>query len=156
MSGIERELDFFRTRPSIQPVIHHAATATNEDGYCFDHQYRILRAARPRAKALLTAVISRLRTCRSFHELHTVIGELLSPVSGLGELYIYDTALRIGAYLGLAPEFVYLHAGTRQGARALGLGFGRAYLQMHELPGPLQALRADEVESFLCIYKALL
>ena len=105
---------------------------------------------------ILTKATSRLTACKSFHELHTVIGELLSPISGLGELYIYDTAVRIGAYLGLAPEFVYLHAGTRKGARALGLGRGRAYLEIRELPGPLQALSADEAESFLCIFRALL
>lgn len=74
----------------------------------------------------------------------------------VGELYVYDAALRLGAHLGLAPTFVYLHAGTRLGARALGLGQGRAYLEMHELPLPLQALSPDEVESFLCIYKAFL
>src|SRR6266853_1674173 len=45
---------------------------------------------------------------------------------------------------------------TRLGARALGLGRGRAYLEMHELPLPLQGLSPDEVESFFCIYKGFL
>jgi len=156
LKGIERELEFFRTRPSIEVAIRHAATATDEDGYCFDHQFRILRAARLQAAAILTSAKSRFRACASFHELHTLLSDLLSPVPGLGELYVYDTALRLGTYVGLAPDFVYLHAGTREGARALGLGRGRAYLELHDLPGPLRALSVDEVESFFCFYKALL
>jgi hypothetical protein len=153
---IEEELNFFRTQPSLELAIHHAATATDGDGRCFNHQFRIRRVARPHARAVLAEVSRQLRACRSFHELHTLIGQLLAPVAGLGELYVYDAALRIGAYLKLVPDFVYLHAGTREGAGVLGLGSGRAYLEMQELPPALQTLSADEVESFLCIYKAQL
>ena len=156
MGGIEKELEFFRARHSIESAIHHAATATDEDGCCFDHQFRILRAARPQAEVALTLAKSRLKACKAFHELHTLMDDVLRPIFGLGDLYIYDAALRIGAFLGLSPEFVYLHAGTREGARALGLGRGRAYLEMRELPPPIRALSADEAESFICIYKALL
>ena len=39
----------------------------------------------------------------------------------LGELTVYDVAHRIGAYLQLEPDVVYLHRGTRIGARYLGL-----------------------------------
>lgn len=156
MRGIEEELEFFRTRPSFESVVYHAATATDEDGHCFDHQFRILRAARPQAETVLTAANSRLNACKAFHELHALMDNLLRPIFGLGELYIYDTALRIGAYLNLTPRFVYLHAGTREGARALGLGQNRAYLEVDELPAPIRVLSADEAESFLCIYKGLL
>jgi hypothetical protein len=38
------------------------------------------------------------------------------------EEVVYDIAHRIGAYLRREPEAVYLHAGTREGARALNLG----------------------------------
>ncbi|MEK7411500.1 MAG: hypothetical protein AAB327_09000, partial [Actinomycetota bacterium] len=37
----------------------------------------------------------------------------------LGPLYVYDTALRIGAKKGQMPKVVYLHAGTREGAKKL-------------------------------------
>ena len=39
----------------------------------------------------------------------------------MGELVVYDTALRIGARFGLEPEKVYVHRGTREGVRKLGL-----------------------------------
>ena len=57
------------------------------------------------------------------------------------------------AHLGLAPERVYLHAGTREGARALGLGRGRDALDLDELPGEFGSLTPAEAEDCLCIYK---
>lgn len=39
----------------------------------------------------------------------------------IGELAVYDISCRIGASLGLSPDCVYLHAGTREGERDFGL-----------------------------------
>ena len=47
------------------------------------------------------------------------------------------------------------HAGTREGAPALGLGRGRAYLEKRELPAPLQVLTPAEIEILLCLYKGV-
>jgi hypothetical protein len=134
-------------------AIHHVAMAVDGDERCFDHQCRINQSARRQAKAILTAAADKLKACTSFHELHALLVESLSPVWGLGELYIYDAALRLGAFLRHAPRFVYLHAGTRAGAKALGLDSKREYLEKRELPPSLRKLSADEIESFLCIYR---
>lgn len=74
-------------------------------------------------------------------------------VPGFGELAIYDTALRLAVRLSKLPTAVYLHAGTRKGAVALGLKVDRATIPMNELPIPLQKLEPDDAENFLCIYK---
>jgi hypothetical protein len=66
----------------------------------------------------LSGVVER---ARNFAELFEMIHTAVHPIPGLGELYVYDTALRIGAKLNLLPDKAYLHAGTRSGARALGL-----------------------------------
>jgi hypothetical protein len=73
--------------------------------------------------------------------------------NGLGSLYAYDTARRLGAKLGVEPQRVYLHAGTRKGAKALGLDYRQASLPVNDFPEPLRVLPADMLESFLCIYK---
>jgi hypothetical protein len=78
------------------------------------------------------------------------------PIKGLGELYAYDTAYFIGAHLDLTPEKVYLHAGTRKGAQALGFSGGLAYLMPSQLPVELHILTPYEMEDFLCIYKGFL
>jgi hypothetical protein len=79
-----------------------------------------------------------------------------SPIAGLGELTIYDISHRIGAYLGSMPTEIYLHAGTRKGAKALGLDTNRKSIPMTELPAPLQRLTAAQAEDVLCIYHKVL
>jgi len=139
---------------SMGRAIHHVAHAIDDQGICFSHQFRILRSARPVAAAILLENSPQLKACTSFHELHGFLESLLYPVYGLGEMYIYDAALRMGAFLNLSPEFIYLHRGTRDGARALRLNVrGRPYLEIRELPKELHCLSADDLESFLCAFK---
>ncbi len=74
-------------------------------------------------------------------------------MDGAGELYIYDVSLRIGSKLGLFPRKAFLHAGTRQGAKALGLNSQLPWLEMDSLPEWLRELQPYQVEDFLCCYK---
>lgn len=67
---------------------------------------------------------------------------------------VYHTALHIGAKLGLKPDKIYLHRGTRAGARKLGVNTRSATLSVDSLPTPLRVLDPREAEDFLCIYKA--
>lgn len=98
-----------------------------------------------------------LRACHSFKELHAIVSEC--AVSGFAVLCIYDTAVRLGAYLSsikpqsIKPQYVYLHAGTKVGAAELGLDVSRKFICLNELPEELQCLSADDIENFLCIYK---
>jgi len=99
------------------------------------------------------AIAEELNACRRFDELHSLIERTIHSIGGLRELYTYDMALRIGAFLVLAPEFVYLHRGTRAGARTLGLNAKLPYLTIDSLPAELRTLSPAEVEDFLCIYR---
>ena len=93
-----------------------------------------------------------IKRIKGFDELFVLIDNLLKSAKGVGELYIYDTSLRIGSYLGNLPEKVYLHSGTRTGARKIG--FKNKYvIEMSELPNEFQKLEPFEVEDILCIYK---
>lgn len=148
------ELEFFREMPSLALAIHHAALAIDRRKKRFSHQCRISLAPLRHAKALLDTSGSRLKACRSFQELYALLASLFAPVRGLGELYVYDTALRLGSFLKLSPEHIYLHAGTRAGARALGLDISEGFLRASALPKPVQSLQPHEIEDFLCIYNA--
>lgn len=91
----------------------------------------------------------------SFAALLEVVDRVVSPIRGAGELYVYDVAARVGLRLGLEPEEIYLHRGTREGAAALGIRVkGRKTISITELPEPLQVLSAAEAEDVLCIYKS--
>jgi hypothetical protein len=152
----KEELDWFRQQSSLDAAISVAALAINSSGKRFPHQYKIPRSAVPKGLVELLSARDQIEHCRSFHELLHVVRRILTPIRGLGELYVYDTALRIGAKLGHLPERVYLHRGTRVGARALGFDSTKSSLAISQLPSELHALDAHEIEDFLCIYKARL
>jgi hypothetical protein len=147
------ELEGFRCEPSIRAAVKRAALANNFDGKRFDHQRRIRQTAILKSCKALQSAIPELHRCRDFERLMRLIEGTLSQIDGIGNLYIYDTALRIGAKLELLPEMIYLHSGTRVGARRLGLNFKGRALGPHELPAALRALKPYEVEDILCIYK---
>jgi hypothetical protein len=96
---------------------------------------------------------AKIEECKTFDILFEVIQESVADISGIGELYIYDTAFRIGANLNLRPYKVYLHSGTRKGAQNLLLDYKAKFLELSQLPRELQKLQANEIEDILCIYK---
>jgi hypothetical protein len=69
-----------------------------------------------------------LQSAKTFEELHRVILNKIGDIQGIGELTVYDIAVRIGAELNLAPAVVFLHAGTRIGAKALGLDVSQKFI----------------------------
>ena len=97
---------------------------------------------------------SQVRSATSFEELIELVNGLIRPIDRIGELAVYDTALRIGARFGLEPEKVYVHSGTRDGARKLDSDLAnRETIEMDELPAPIRKLKPREAEDFLCVYQ---
>lgn len=149
-----RELRYFRDLPSLEAAITDAGLARRLDGERYrrySHQRRIPRDALEAATRRLYR--ANLGSARSFADLITRVSSAVRSVRGIGELYIYDTALRLGGHLRLLPREVYLHAGTRRGAQALGLDHRLESVSPHQLPAVLLRLRPHEVEDVLCIYK---
>jgi len=102
--------------------------AKTPSGKRFDHQKIIPNHVLNLAKKRLLTNLKRIQSTKEFNDLYNLLKELLSNIKGVGELYIYDTALRIGAYLGHEPDKIYLHAGTLQGAKKLGLNTRLGYI----------------------------
>lgn len=119
----------------------------------FPHQWRLTQDSLQNATDKLFDAIRRIQSCRSFDKLIEIVESTAGTVDGIGELYVYDTALRIGAHLRICPNEVFLHRGTRDGARALGLNVRRRSIPLAELPREFRKLPAREVEHILCIYK---
>jgi hypothetical protein len=146
-------LTWFKDRPSLSEVIRYAALAVDDSDNMFRHQYHLDKESLKKGRAIVLSASNTLTQCKSFDELFRLLETKLRPVKGLGELYVYDVALRIGAYLGLSPEKVYLHRGTRKGAKALGLNHKVDALDVESVPKELRQLAPHEIEDFLCIYK---
>jgi hypothetical protein len=152
--GALREKTFFESMPSLELAIYHAAFALDdrEPPMRYSHQRRIRMRPMKQAHHFLLQSRDRLAKVRSYEELHDFLRIAFSGIQGLGALYTYDTALRLGFFLKFAPKNVYLHAGTRQGARALGVR-NSDVVEVSDLPKELAALPPHEIENFLCIFK---
>jgi len=147
------ELNWFRQQPALREAIQFAALATNSIGKRYSHQRRLSRIILEQACDLLLANEKKIEQCKDFDQLDIFLDTLLAPIKGLGELYIYDTALRVGARLHLLPGKVYLHAGTRVGAQVLGFDGKAKVLEVSQLPKELRQLAPHEIEDVLCIFK---
>lgn len=147
------EVDWFRQQASLENAIHTAAFAINHEGKRYSHQYKIRREAMEEAYTELMKAIDEIRECETFDDLLNIVEKVAKPINGIGGLYCYDTAFRIGAYQNLFPQKVYLHCGTRNGARYLGWDYEARTLETSTLPAELQHLQPHEVEDILCIYR---
>jgi hypothetical protein len=151
-----RELRWFASQRGVDDAVSLSAMAEGPSGKRLSHQRRIPRRVLINARRRLLAQIPQLMTVSSFEQLHELVHSTVEPIRGLGELYVYDTALRIGAKLGLSPKVVYLHAGTRKGAKNLGFKPSRDTISIAALPRALRTLEPREIEDLLCIYKGSL
>ncbi len=152
-SDEDREMAWFRRQPTVAEAVRFAGLAQRPFGKRFNHQRRIPGSVIEAFSAALLAQLPRIEGARGFADLHNIVQEVGSSLNGIGELTIYDTALRIGAKLHLEPERVYLHTGTRAGAAFLGLGGGRKWIAVNELPSAFRRLTGRQAEDCLCIFR---
>lgn len=140
-------------QPNLRKAIEVAAQCIDEDNKRHPHQYRIPLKVLQATQEELLLLSGKIKKVQSFDELYNLINAL--DVYGLGELTRYDIATRIGAFLNLYPDRIYLHAGTRVGAKRLLGKIQKPYLIKTDLPTPFQAksLSCAEIEDILCIYK---
>lgn len=150
----ERKLSWHAQQPDLETAMDRAARATNSQGKRYKHQRRIDKDALPKAREALLASGEAIRECQSFDELHDLIeATVKKPIDGIGPLYVYDTTLRIGAYLGLMPTRVYLQCGAKEGAENLSLPTQGGTLSMEDVPQEFKSLHPHEIEDLLCIFK---
>jgi len=112
--------------------------AETPNGKRYSHQNRLTRTALKQVRHAL--VNTPLAECRNFAVLHLEVQRRIGRIPGIGELMVYDTALRIGAKRSLSPDVVYLHRGTREGARALGFRGNAGRIGVSAFPVELQGL----------------
>src|SRR5688572_6643302 len=118
--GARKEWAHYRDQPSLAAAIENAALCRHRDGKRHPHQTRILATSLAQANRKLHRDHARVKSCRSFDDLHRLVEDRIRPLHRVGPLTVYDIALRIGMFLGIKPKRVYLHRGTAEGARALG------------------------------------
>ena len=152
------EWRWFASAKNIKEAIARAVSSElNEDGnYMSSHQRRIGRAKLAKAAIYFGRMAEEYASATNFEQVYAITKSVSTPKElRIGELARYDFSTRVSAFLNLKPESVYLHAGTRTGARNLG------YLHENEIQKTeliqkhpeLETLSPDDIENLLCIFK---
>lgn len=136
-------------------AVIRAIRSKNKEGKHNNHQSKINGNVYGVFISHLTDIepLREMKRCKTFDQLHDYIADRVAGVKGIGPLFLYDVTTRIGAFLKLEPTSVYLHAGARQGAKALGLPWNQDRIEQDQLPRELRKIAPDMVEDFLCTYR---
>jgi hypothetical protein len=165
----DQVIEFCRTAPDLRTAIKRAVRSRDAGGKHHNHQSKVDITARMtfgnRIWGKRVTVYNIKRKPPQFtHLKFDLLHDLFDHIKpfGIGPVTVYDVAVRVGAYLDIEPHSVYLHAGVRQGLKALEaatLGqvhpdwFQQGKVPVHLMPGPLGHMKADDVEDILCTYR---
>ena len=144
------ELKYFGAQPNLRTTIRVAALAINEKGKRHARQRRIPGAMLEHFRRGLSRRLESLRSCKTFPELMEITEKVAAGVWKNSKLTVYDTTHRIGAYLGVEPDRIYLHAGTMESAKAVGLSAPLPFIFPSDLPKEFRRLKPCEIEDCLC------
>lgn len=178
-------VDFCKAAPDWLTAVKRAVASRRPNGKMHNHQSKVKEADRQRfgtrileatrwskphlysrsTVEVASAAIPRSKATRmaGFDDLHDLL-ERIRP-AGIGPVTTYDVAVRAGAWAGLVPESLYLHAGVLKGWQALApvppYGFKKAWAGVARVerklwPAEVRGWPADEFEDFLCTYREIL
>jgi len=149
-------MQFVVNQPDIEKAIKIAVNSRDETGKMNYHQSRVPREAYGKFGKALVNIKDKIEKSTDFDQLFTVIQTEGKKIHGVGELFIYDTAFRIGQKLKIYPDRIYLHRGTRIGVeRFMGRKIHNGYILKEQLKPPFDTcpLECWQLEDFFCIYK---
>ena len=154
----QKQVDFHvqltESQTSLTAAIEVAARAVDEAGKTHFHQRRISKEALEQFSVSLVSAEESIKNCTSFDEIYAVVSTFKSEE--INEITVFDTAFRIGKFLKIHPDKIYLSAGTRIGASfLLGDLEERTTILQEELPSPFQRkdITIQEIESILFEYR---
>jgi len=146
-----QELAFYANLANVDEVVEVAARFQAPNGKCQPRQCGIPRESKDEVAELLDTAA--LGSPSSFGELEEALRRCIGHVKGIGDMTIYDTALRVGAFLGLLPSEIYLHGAARDGAAMLGLDVGNRTVPVTVMPREFSVLEPWELEDCLALYR---
>lgn len=163
-SNRSKEVRFFQSQENLECAIIVSAGCRTYGGKKHPHQYRIPEnTLRKATNALLNKKDDLVKTA-NFEALYDRVSAIIRPIPKIGELTAYDVAFRLSLYLDRRPEeFVYLHAGARDGAKALArlglteLNFRQTKIErrfFEAIGKGFEDLFSDQIEDFLCHHKS--
>lgn len=153
---LKAEADYYGDPNQAPDAAVRRACLSVRDDALHDHQHRIGHKRMAAAAEFMEPHAGALTSAADFAELHDRVAALGAEVDRVGELAVYDIAQRIGWYRDIEPREIYLHCGTRDGAKALVPQLRGKTMAVDRLPPELHGLTPAQLEDVLCIYKAAL
>lgn len=151
-------VEYCCSAPSFSIAVWRACDSLDREGKMHNHQTRVRATARFKfAEDIISnpGLLRRRSRLKEFDELYDEL-KSIQPW-GIGDVTLYDVAVRIGAFMGLEPRSLYLHAGVREAWDRLNGRKSKEFRIAHsDLPEALRSLPADEVEDCLCTYRELI
>lgn len=167
----DQVIAFCANAPDFPTAVKRAVEARDALGKHHNHQSKVdIQSRRLFGRRIIRRAQRGALDLTEFDEMHDTLDDI-KPF-GIGPVTVYDVAVRIGAYLGIEPRSVYLHAGVRQGYKSMVdallrvEGVAPDTEQMYDarrwpsvplayFPTPLRDMRADDVEDILCTYRGV-
>ena len=156
-----RTLAYYAGLKSLDVALDEAGLFRCDLSLCDSHQRRIYKVYKSRFLRDLKNCRTAISKCTDFQSLYDCVWKNCKK-KGVGELAIYDTAMRIGAFLEIhkkapglfKPRQVFLHNGALDGAKAiLKRGVLAHRLPLQTFAKWFSGFAEWEVEEILCIYK---
>ena len=150
-------ISYCKNSPDIQTAIIRACKSRDQYNKRFPHQKRYIKEATLEIlKNKLLNKSNDINSVNNFDDLFNIIVNTGVFKNGVNSLTVYDVALRIGFYLNIFPERIYLHAGTRTGVEnLLNKKIKEYFIFKNDLQEPFKScdLTEYQLEDLFCEYK---
>lgn len=149
---VDYHVQFCLDQENLKDAIEAAARAVDDYGKIHFHQRRVAKADLMAFADKLMSLENEFVDAKNFDEIYEIIKK--TNQAGINELTVFDTAFRIGSYLNLFPDKIYLTSGTRIGAEhLLGKLVDKNTLLSTDLPSPFQRkdLTIADIEDILYV-----
>ena len=150
------ELERFFKSLSFSSAVEYAASGITPHRKIHPHQRRIGVKRLRLSVDLLKKNIPVIRKAKSFADLFKITESVQLELKGLGDLWTYDTALRMAFNRGKTfhPQAVFVQGGVLKGVKKIFskiLVNGRTF-PMKVFPKEIQTLKPFEAEDFLSVW----
>jgi hypothetical protein len=151
------ELARFFKSLSFASAIEYAASGVSPHKKIHLHQRRIGVKRLRKSTAILKKHIPVIRKAKSFADLFVITETIRLYMKGLGDLWSYDTALRMAFNRGKTfyPRAVYVQEGSMKSVKRIFSNIlikGRV-LPMKLFPKEMRVLKPFEAENFLTVWE---
>ena len=146
---------FFKSLP-FHSAIEYAASGVTPHRKIHPHQRGIGVKQLRQSAALLREYNSAIRKAKSFAHLFFITEAVKSELKGLGDLWSYDTALRMAFNRGKTffPQAVFVQRGVMKGIKKIfkKMPVKQRTLPVKIFPKEVRSLKPFEIENFLTIW----